>query len=223
MKSLLLVIIAVLSIAVNAQTSITYAQEVRAPGPTSLGPPPVQNSTKRFDIKTEFAPISIAVNPNTDMIYTSHTPGDTVSVISGKTNKTVSIIKVGTDPVHVAVNPDTNTIYTSNSNSHSISVISGISNNVTATIQVGENPRDILINSETNTIYIANEGSRTVSVIDGKTNNVVATIPVCNISGSASTFAIDQAANIIYVTCTGPDGAIDVISGTINKVIESYL
>ncbi len=188
----------------------------------SMGPPPVQNSSKRFDIKVDFDPISVAVNPSTNMIYTAHTPGaDSISVISGKTNKTISVIKVGTDPVDVAVNSVTNMIYTTNSNSQTVSAISGTTNNVVATILVGEDPRDMLINTKTNTIYIANEGSRTISVIDGTTNNVVATIPVCNISGAESTFAIDRAENKIYVTCAGPEGAIDVISGTINKVIDT--
>lgn len=220
MKTVLLTIatVAVLSIIITVNIGIAFADE----GPASIGPPPVQNSSKRFDIKTEFAPISVAVNPTTDMIYAAHTPGaDSISVISGTTNKTVSVIKVGTDPVDVAVNPVTNMIYTTNSNSQSVSVISGTTNSVVATVQVGENPRHILINTETNVIYIANEGSRTISVIDGKTNNVVDTILVCNISGAESTFAIDQTENKIYVTCTGPDGAIDVISGTINKVIDT--
>jgi len=222
MKTLHLVIIAVLSIIVILDTSIAHAQEIPTSGMTSMGPPNVQNSSKRFDIKVEFAPVSIAVNPVTNMIYTSHTSlTDSISVISGKANKTISVIKVEKDPIHVAVNPITNMIYVTNSNSHSVSVIDGETNIVAATVQVGEIPRDILINTKTNTIYIANEGKSTISVIDGKTNNVVATIPVCNISGSESTFAIDQTENTIYVTCTGPEGAIDVISGVTNKLIDT--
>ncbi|MDE1872565.1 MAG: YncE family protein [Thaumarchaeota archaeon] len=215
-------IIAVVSIVIIIDTSIAYAQEKQTPDAASMGPPPVQNSSKRYDIKVEFAPTSIVVNPVTNVIYTSHTSlGDSVSVISGKTNKTISVIKVGTDPGHIAVNPITNMIYVANLNSHSVSVISGLTNKVVDTIDVGEFPRDMLINTKTNTVYIGNEGSSTISVIDGKTNSVVATIPVCNISGSESTFAIDPTGNTIYVTCTGPEGAIDVISGVTNKLIDT--
>ena len=189
--------------------------------PVSMGPGPVENSSKRFDISVGFSPINVAVNSNTHMIYVAHTPGNSVSVISGATNKVVSVIKVETDPWHVAVNPSTNMIYASNSNSHSVSAISGLTNKVVATIQVGSTPHDIIINPETDTVYVANEDSRTISVISGETNTVVSTVPVCNLQGAASTFAINLSTNTIYVTCTGPEGAIDVISGTTNKLVDT--
>ncbi|MDE1764730.1 MAG: YncE family protein [Thaumarchaeota archaeon] len=218
MKILHLAVIVILSSVIAVNVEIAFADE----GPESLGPGPVQNSSKRIDIPVTFAPISVAVNPVTNMIYTAHTSlADSVSVISGKTNKTISEIKVGQDPALVKVNPVTNMIYVTNTNSHSVSVISGLINKVVDTVQVGGFPGYILINTGTNTIYIASGGSNTISVIDGKTNNVVTTIPVCNISGAVSIFAMDQTENTIYVTCTGPDGAIDVISGTTNKVVDT--
>ncbi|NHI04615.1 hypothetical protein DYY67_1776 [Candidatus Nitrosotalea sp. TS] len=114
MKTLHLAVIVILSSVIAANMGIAFADE----GPISLGPGPVQNSSKRIDIPVTFAPISVTVNPVTNMIYAVHTSYvDSVSVISGKTNKTISEIKVGKDPALVAVNPVTNMIYVTNTNS----------------------------------------------------------------------------------------------------------
>jgi YVTN family beta-propeller protein len=182
---------------------------------SSMGPLPVENSSKRFDIKLDFFPGDILVNTN--LIYVAHLPGNSISVISTLTNKTVSTITVENDPGRIAFNPSNNMIYVSNTNSHSISVISNLTNKVVATIQVGQLPRQILVNPNTNMIYVANEESNTVSVISGATNTVVATLKACNLWGTS--FAINESTNTIYLDCTGPAGAIDVISGSTNDLL----
>ncbi|MDE1863784.1 MAG: YncE family protein, partial [Thaumarchaeota archaeon] len=88
-----------------------------------------------------------------------------------------------------------------------------------ATIQVGDGPSSIAINTHTNMIYVANMESNTVSVINGTTNSVVSTLHLCNLYGT--NFAVDESTNTIYLTCTGPQGEIAVISGAENKVINT--
>ena len=183
----------------------------------SMGPLPTLNSTKRFDIHVGIRPGEVAVNPNTNMVYVTNVDGNSVSVISGLTNKTVGIIPVGENPVRLAINPSTNMIYVSNTNSQSVSVISGDADSVVATIPVGSDPQSIAINHRTNMIYIENWNSNTISVIDGNTNKVVATLNVCNLW--SSDLVVDESANTIYVTCTGPEGKLDVISGTTNQLV----
>jgi YVTN family beta-propeller protein len=183
----------------------------------SMGPLPTLNSTKRLDIHIGTKPGEVAVNSNTNMIYVTSVEGNSVSVISGATNKIIDTIPVGKNPVRLVVNPSTNMIYVSNTNSQSVSVISGSTNSVVATISVGSDPQSIAVNPSTNMIYVANWDSNTVSVIDGNTNKVVTTLQVCNLW--SSDFAIDESTNAIYATCTGPEGKLDVISGTTNQVV----
>ena len=103
------------------------------------------------------SPNGVAVNPNTDIIYVASGYGESVSVISGRTNKVTATIPVGNGPVGVVVNPKTNTIYVANYLGHSVSVISGRTNKVTATIRMGSRaqPGAVAVNPNTNTIYVA--------------------------------------------------------------------
>ncbi|MDE1863551.1 MAG: YncE family protein [Thaumarchaeota archaeon] len=182
----------------------------------SMGPLPTLNSTKRLDIHVGIRTGQIAVNPDTNIAYVTNIDENSVSVISGLTNKIVDTIPVGTSPVRLAVNPSTNMVYVSNANSQSVSVISGDTNSVVATIPVGSDPQSIAINHRTNMIYVANWISNTVSVIDGSANKVVATLSVCNLW--SSDLAVDEPTDTIYVTCTGPEGKLVVISGTTNQL-----
>ena len=50
-------------------------------------------------------PRSVAVNMNTNRIYTANQDSDTVSVIDGDTNAVVATVPVGSYPWGVAVNP----------------------------------------------------------------------------------------------------------------------
>ena len=69
------------------------------------------------------APIGIAVNPNTKMIYVVNQISNTASVIDGKTNAVIKNIQTGMNPAGIAVNPNTNMIYQVNPGADTVSMI----------------------------------------------------------------------------------------------------
>jgi YVTN family beta-propeller protein len=72
-------------------------------------------------------PESVAVNPNTNMIYVANSDSDTVSVIDGSAHTVVRTIPVGDGPSSVAVNPkNTDTIYVTNAYHNTVSIIQEI-------------------------------------------------------------------------------------------------
>ena len=78
-------------------------------------------------------PFGVAVNSVTNTVYIANfgvlsaaqPVGNTVSVISGRTNTVTATIPVGTAPGEVATNPLTNTAYVTNFGDNTVSVISG--------------------------------------------------------------------------------------------------
>jgi YVTN family beta-propeller protein len=68
-------------------------------------------------------PMGVATTPRTNTIYVTNSVDNTVSVISGRTNKVVATIPVGNDPFAVAANPRTNTAYVANDRSRTVSVL----------------------------------------------------------------------------------------------------
>ncbi|MCH8860773.1 MAG: hypothetical protein IH843_06570, partial [Thaumarchaeota archaeon] len=51
---------------------------------------------------------TVAVNPNSNLVYVTNTNGDTVSVLDGSTNNLVTMIEVGKKPFGIGVNSETN-------------------------------------------------------------------------------------------------------------------
>ncbi len=85
------------------------------------------NSLAR-DVPVGEFPISVAVNPNTNMIYVANSNSSTVSVIDSKTGR-VENISVGDGPSGIAVVPDidnaanTDTVYITNSLDNTLSIL----------------------------------------------------------------------------------------------------
>ena len=128
---------------------------------------------------TLLAPLAIAVNPTTDMVYVADdTSGDSVTLINGATNAASKIATSATAQggIGVVVNPVTNTIYVLDIQdggglNGGVTVVNGGTGAVTATIPVGGSPEQIAINTVTNKIYVLNLNGPTVTVIDGATND----------------------------------------------------
>jgi YVTN family beta-propeller protein len=171
-------------------------------------------------------PTSIAINPNTNMIYVANYGSNTTSIINGTTNSVVSAIDVGDTPDSIAVNPNTNMIYLANFGSNTVSVIDGTTNMLATAaeeidVNVGE---DIAVNPNTNMIYVANSDSNTVSIINGTTNSVVSAIDV---GDTPDSIAVNPNTNMIYlaksdvdpVTSRDENGTVSVIDGTTNTLI----
>jgi YVTN family beta-propeller protein len=73
-------------------------------------------------------PDAVAVHPKTHTIYVTNNgsvgaPGNTVSVINGRTNTVTATITVGSDPESVAASSRTNTGYVANNGAGTVSVL----------------------------------------------------------------------------------------------------
>jgi len=91
--------------------------------------------------------------------------GNTVSVISGRSNTVTATIRLGNFPFAVAVDQKTNTIDVTTFNANTVLVINGRTNTVTASIHVGSEATGIAVDWKTSTAYVANTSSHTVSVL----------------------------------------------------------
>ena len=113
-------------------------------------------------------PISLSVNPLTNVAYVANYGNKTLSVIDGKTNSVITNIKVGGNPGAISVNPATNLIYVAIAPSKTVAVIGGKTNDVITNITVGGYPLAVSINPSTNMIYVAvripNSSTGTISV-----------------------------------------------------------
>jgi YVTN family beta-propeller protein len=165
-------------------------------------------------------PMSIAVNPNTNLIYAVNSNNDSVSVINGITHMRVTDIHVGPKsgggyPNAIAVNTNTSKIYVAISNYAAVSVINGNTESEPHYIQVGKTPEAIAVNPVTNKIYVANEDNDIVSVIDGSTDTRVTDIQV---GKTPEAIAVNPNGNTIYVANSGREESVTVIDGNTNKV-----
>lgn len=92
---------------------------------------------------------------------------------------------------------------------------------VAAQIPVANGAQGIAVNHQTNKIYVANATANTVSVIDGNTNLVVATIDTSLHGSLPWAVAVNQQANLIYVSHEGPPNTVAVVDGSNNTILFS--
>jgi DNA-binding beta-propeller fold protein YncE len=111
---------------------------------------------------------SIAVNPNTGLIYVANVKGDMVNVISESTGTDVANITVPS-PVGIAVDQFSNLVYvaSNDTSTNSLIVISGSTNAIVDSVPVGNGPANVAVDTNTNTIYVSSADDGTISAIDG--------------------------------------------------------
>ena len=141
----------------------------------------MSNWTMRAD--RVYRAASLAINPNTNMIYAiSYTPpGERFITITDPYTHSLTTLppsEVGLTtedhPTSIAVNPNTNKIYVANSGSRHVSVIDGKENKIIKKVSMPIlHPKNIIVNPNDNIIYVSNSGSDTVTVIDGTTDTVM--------------------------------------------------
>jgi YVTN family beta-propeller protein len=177
------------------------------------------------------SPSSIAINPQTNMVYVVNGNSDTVTVIDSTSNEVVDTIIVGREPWDVAVNSNTNVIYTANRIPNTVSVINGTTSEVIATLdysdywEYAENIVNIAVNAETNKVYVLIITDEVlVSVVDGATNKIESTFKVADLHGdydvigSARAIAVNPVTNMVYVA--NDYDALIVIDGSDNRVVD---
>jgi YVTN family beta-propeller protein len=172
------------------------------------------------------APIGVAVNPDTNMVYVTSTISrvtdngstamDGLTVINGSTNRIVATLPIGTFTGPIAVDPSTDRLFEIGGDPGSIYVIDASTSELVATIADGGGPDGIAVNPATDMIYVTNGASNSVSVINGSTNGVVKSITVGN---NPSGVAVDPATDTVYVA--GSPDEISVVNGSTNTVIAT--
>ena len=73
--------------------------------------------------KVEGGTGTVAVNPNTNLVYVTNTYTDTVSVFDGSTNNLLSTFEVGRTPFGIGINPNTNMLYVGREHSDILAVV----------------------------------------------------------------------------------------------------
>jgi DNA-binding beta-propeller fold protein YncE len=145
----------------------------------------------------------IAVNPVTNKIYVPN--GQSVTVIDGATNHTVTLPSTGNAALFVAVNPITNKIYVPNTFSGTLMVIDGATNGIT-TLPGGpgtvSGPFAVVVNPTTNKIYLPCIDSLTI--VDGATNTETSVSLPAATTGYSST-AVNPVTNKAYVAFPNSD------------------
>jgi YVTN family beta-propeller protein len=134
--------------------------------------------TTSVSIPVGNAPIQLAVNSTTNLVYVSNLTGNSVSVIDGNSNSVTATIPLSGSPRGIDVNPTTNTIYVAVSGS--VVAINGNDNSVSATL-AGLSAYEVAVDAARNLIYAPGYNpvaGSFVSVIDGATNTVTSSIPV---------------------------------------------
>lgn len=158
------------------------------------------------------APVQVAVNQATNMVYVANFLSSDVTVIDGATNSTITVTDPNASgPYDVAVNPATNKIYVPNFDSGTVTVIDGNSNTTTTVRDPNAGcPAFAAVNLQTNMIYVTNWCSDNVTVINGA-NNSTTTVPV---GVNPLYVAVNETTNMIYTANQG--GSVTVIDGATN-------
>lgn len=164
-------------------------------------------------------PDAIAVNPQTNRIYTlDYNDNGLLTVISGSTDTVVATVPVGTQPQNVAVDPATDTIYVTGPGSKPsmLWVINGATDTVTAALTIpgtDDNGWGLAVDPQTNMVYVTTSRN-TVEAISGRTRKVTAAIAV----NSPAALAVDPRTNRIYAE---DFNGMAVISGSTHKVVAT--
>lgn len=217
-------------VAVDPATDTAYV--VMVPRSTT-GTPSVDVIDLATDTVTATVPVgsdaqTLAVDPDTDLIYVVNSGTDSISVIDGTTNAVTATIDLTGLPVNsvygIAVDPVTDVIYAGLRNSSAegmVAVINGASNTVTGTITTGMLgfPTSISVDPVTDTVYAGFSPEFGVAdnlcVISGATQSATSLI---NTGGDPEGIAVDPATNVFYVS---NGGAVIAYSGASGAVLAS--
>jgi YVTN family beta-propeller protein len=115
-------------------------------------------------------PVSIALNPDTNLVYVTNSGGANVSVIDGNTDKVIATVPVGDFPYTVTVNRRANKVYVSRTFSDVTVIIDG-KTNVRTTVKAGVGDAVAAEPFESGT-YMTSFESVQATVFDGPDDHV---------------------------------------------------
>jgi len=119
-------------------------------------------------IAVDSTPMSLAIDPTTDTMYTANTLKKTISDISLTTGRVTSSIPLDTNPIVVAVDPTTDTVYVDGT--HSVVAINGSTDRVTRTI-VPSDGAGIAVDPNTDTAYLTSADGLSIVLPPGSRGN----------------------------------------------------
>jgi YVTN family beta-propeller protein len=203
------------AVAFNPATGKAYAVDSK-PGAVFINN---DATNKASSVKVGAAPVAIATNPVTDLVYVANNGSGTITVLDGQKDSIVATINVGALPYVLAVSEATNRIYVSNTFSDLLTIIDGTTN-ATTTVKTGSADA-IAVDAKAGKVYLLGYEDTSLTVLDEKSgerskveigmhmwgialNEETHTVYV-TLSGSASVIALDE--NSLSRT-TIPTGAI---------------
>jgi YVTN family beta-propeller protein len=150
--------------------------------------------SKTINPSNFFHPVAIAINQNTNRIYSvneekewrSSTHGS-LTVNDGKTDKLIYNISVGNSPSDIDINSNTNKIYVADKFSNTVYVIDEGSGRLLSNITVGRELESLAIDSLDNKIYVLYGFGKRISIINGVDNKII------------NTYTTDQEVDSIYM------------------------
>src|SRR3989449_5218977 len=167
------------------------------------------NNTVLRTIGIGSGPFSIAVNPNSNVVYVANFTDRTISVVDGSLKSVISTVPVNGAPDGLAVNPGTNRLYVNDVTHNALLVLDASTYAILAQVPVGSFPNAVDLNPKTNRVYVVNSAGGSVTIVDGNTNAVVSILKVGNFPPRV---AADPVTNFVYVTTQNSD-TVSVIRG----------
>lgn len=154
---------------------------------------------------------SLAIDPDTGMVYVSNPGASAVSVIDSATNTVSDTIAVPSAG-RIALDTVADRLYVVSGGQHAVTVIDTTTHTVVDTIHGFSNPIGIAVDPGTHTVYVANYDSQTIAVVD----TTVSPATVTDVGQPESrpwAIDVDTASHKAYAA-TLFGGSVEVISGT---------
>ena len=149
----------------------------------------------------------IAIDPSNGNLFVANYFGDTVTVISGATNRVVDLVTVGPQPDGTLYDPLSGLVYVTLLGSSVVSLIDPATDRTIGTIGVGSAPDGSVLLTADHLVAVANTGSDSVTLLNAETGATVETLPV----GPAPTgLAYDPAARLIFVADTAASTVLEL-------------
>lgn len=138
----------------------------------------------------------IAIDPHTGDLYVANFAGDTVTVISGSTNRAVGVLNVGPNPDGTLYDPISGLVYVSLFHSNQVVLLNPNTGRVVSVV-VGGDPEGFAYLGPDHLVAVADTGSDSLTVLDASTGEVVESLP----GGSTpNDLAYDAGSQLLFVS-----------------------
>jgi len=173
---------------------------------------------KREYVSFQTSGISLAHNPNNDLLYAVHSEANHVDVIDTRTDTIIEKIPVGTNPLLIEIDVNRNVGYVTNGQSNDVTVINLHKNEVIRSIQTGLVPDQMVLDIENRRLFVTHHESPHLAVIDLRDQTLEDKI---QLKGPTNAIGIDSKNKLLHVTYTPESGVTGMASTHIVEVIDT--